>query len=163
MYARYAPLAKTIRFATVAEFDAATWTQEDVSLVLVEMTTAELEAWEWVTDTLTPTGQAPSGTKVYEQVNGRLLGIMLTVGSGYHVEAYDAEAPADFSAVPFPGRRGTARREPMALQQMYNARVAAARRARVAAEREWNDYLAAEVERAAEADAAEYRRRLYAA
>ncbi|MGW3202392.1 hypothetical protein ACWDBD_49500 [Streptomyces sp. NPDC001118] len=135
-FARYAPVATRIRFAQVEKFDAATFTEEEVALVLVDMTIAETDEWEWITETLVPTGRETRGIKVYLQDTGELLGIMLSVGSGWHVEHYDTTmGHPEFFAVPFPGPRRTARTEGMALQQMYNARTSALRLARIEAER----------------------------
>ncbi|WP_372412524.1 hypothetical protein [Streptomyces luteireticuli] len=125
LFARHAPVATSIRFAQAHEFDAATWTEEQVPLVLVDMTVAEADEWEWITDTLTPGGLGIRGTKVYLGTTGDLLGIMLTTGTGWHVEYYDTVMVGDYVAVPFPGPLGTARTEQMATQQRPPVRAAA--------------------------------------
>ncbi|MEU7095902.1 hypothetical protein [Kitasatospora aureofaciens] len=159
-FPRYAPIARSIRFATVAEFDAKTWIEEEVGLVLVDMTIAEVDQWEWITETLPPTGQEARGVKVYLQEGGELLGIMLSVGSGWHVEHYDTVELRDFEAVPFPGPRYTARTERMALQQLHNARVSAIQAALARGRRRDAEYEAArEAEKAAELAAVEAKRR----
>ncbi|MGW2725585.1 hypothetical protein [Streptomyces sp. NPDC001492] len=129
MFPRYAPTRTHIRFAQVGEFDAETRTMAEVSVVLVAMTIAETDEWEWITDTLVPTGGEVRGTNVYLDGSGELLGVLLTVGSGWHVEHHDTLMAGDFVTVPFPGPRGTARTEQMALQQLYNARLSARRQA----------------------------------
>ncbi|MER6365832.1 hypothetical protein [Kitasatospora sp. NPDC001527] len=153
MYPRYAPIAKTIRTAEVREFRAGDqpghFTEESVPLTLVPMTTAELEGWEWVTDVLPPTGQAPQGTKVYFQQSGELLGILLTVGSGWHAELWDTVLVGDYTAVHFPGPRGTARTEGMALQQVFQARDSALRQAQILAEKHRQEIARKEAEEAA--------------
>lgn len=149
MFARYAPTRTRIRFAQVSEFDAETMTEAEVSLVLVGMTIAETDEWEWLTDTLVPTGREVRGTNVYLDGSGELLGVLLTVGSGWHVEHHDTLMAGDFVAVPFPGPRGTARTERMALQQLYNARLSVRHQACAEDERRHRQRRAAEEAEAA--------------
>ncbi|MGW2255093.1 hypothetical protein ACWCXH_33650 [Kitasatospora sp. NPDC001660] len=174
----YAPVPKSIRLATVQDFrrgaEPGTFTEEDVALVLVGMTNAQVDEWDWLTEAVFPWGSCtPRGTMVYQQADGTLLGIMLTAGrgTGWHVEHYDPIWLGDYEAVPFAGLKGTARTERMALQQLFNARQSAAWRLvlrqqqreaeRAAAEQARRD--AKQVEREAAEKRQAYHQRLYAA
>ncbi|MFI9366068.1 hypothetical protein ACIG5E_34210 [Kitasatospora sp. NPDC053057] len=168
----HAPVPKSIRLATVQDVrrgaEPGTYTEEDVELVLVEMTNAQVDEWEWLTEAVFPWGScAPRGTMVYEQADGKLLGIMFTAGrgTGWHVEHYDPIWLGDYEAVPFAGPKGTARTERMALQQLFNARRAAGWRLMLRQQQREAERAAAEQARRdaeqAEREAAEKRQAYY--